>query len=100
MGRQIARIGDRVQGLCSHPSHDKPIVTGGTIITGSPDVSCGGRGVARMGDSVLTDCGHTAVIITAAGNLTANSRPTARSGDLVRGDFDGNIISGYEKSIY
>ena len=50
MGQPIARIGDRTDGICYHPSH-LPKAVGGTIITGSPNVFTNNIPTARLGDS-------------------------------------------------
>ena len=49
---KIARVGDRCHGTCHHPSHDTPISTGGTIITGSDKAYDEGKKIARVGDRV------------------------------------------------
>ena len=51
MGQPIARIGDRTDGTCYHPSHLVPLGVGGTIITGSPNVFTNNIPTARLGDS-------------------------------------------------
>lgn len=94
MARGVARLRDRTDGTCSHPSHPVPIRTGGKIITASGDTSANGRGVARLNDTVLTDCGHTGKIITASGTNKTNGRPTARLNDRIgRGDYVATIVS-------
>lgn len=40
------------------------------------------RGVARLGDLILADCGHTCKIITASPDVEANNKGVARLGDL------------------
>ena len=82
MARGVARIGDRTIGVCCHPSHPCKTV-GGTIITGSPDVITNERLTARIGDLVLTDCGHIGYIITGSPNDIANNRLIARIQDKV-----------------
>lgn len=82
MARGVARIGDRTHGVCYHPSHI-PLTIGGTIITGSPDTITNERLTARVGDIVLTDCGHHGQIITGSPKVLANERLVARLGDAV-----------------
>ena len=82
MGRPVARLGDRTFGTCSHPSHI-PLKIGGTIITASPDDITNNKGTARLGDLVLTDCGHHGEIITGNPNVLANDKPVARLGDKI-----------------
>lgn len=94
MARGIARLNDRTQGVCSHSSHPSPISVGGKIITASGDTKANGRGVARLNDIVLTDCGHTSKIITGSGDTKTNGRLTARLNDLVgAGPYSARIIT-------
>ena len=81
--RGVARLGDRTHGTCFHPSHNPPLVTGGTIITGSPDDLTNEKLTARLGDKVLTDCGHIAEIITGSPSVITNDKLTARLADKV-----------------
>lgn len=92
--RGMARVGDRTQGVCCHSSHDGCISIGGTIISGSPD-SFGETytGIARLGDEVLTDCGHIGHIITGDETVFVNGRNMARLGDLVGGVYTATIVS-------
>tara|TARA_B110000305_G_C19328440_1_gene582685 strand:+ start:853 stop:1167 length:315 start_codon:yes stop_codon:yes gene_type:complete len=83
MGKPVARLGDKTHGTCYHPIHVPPLVTGGTIITGSPDDLTNNKLTARLGDLVLTDCGHHGQIVTASPTVLANSIPVARLGDKV-----------------
>ena len=75
----VARVGDRTTGVCS--CHKSPINVGGTIITGSPDRILDGRPVARLGDTIEADCGHTCTIVTASSSVITNGKGTARLGD-------------------
>ena len=83
MSRRIARIGDRTFGSCSvHGS------VGGTIVTGSSNNFINDRRIARLGDTVIADCGHDAVIITASSTVFSTldkGQKVARLGDQVRG---------------
>jgi hypothetical protein len=93
--RGIARLDDRTDGICSHPSHIVPIPVGGTIVTASTTMIVNGRGVAREDDEVLTDCGHTDLIQTFSSDTQADGRPTARLNDSVGklGIYSATIIS-------
>ena len=95
MARPIARLGDRTHGVCYHPSHI-PLTIGGTIITGSPDVITNEKSTARVGDLVLTDCGHIGMIITGSPTEIANERLVARIGDAVetRQPYIATIVTG------
>jgi uncharacterized Zn-binding protein involved in type VI secretion len=91
----VARLDDRTFGTCSDPSHRSPIQVGGKIITASSNVSANNIPVARLGDTVLTDCGHTSLIITASSNTDTNNQAgTARLGDLIgAGPYSATIIT-------
>lgn len=75
----VARVGDKTVGKCH--CHIVTIDVEGTIITGSPDRILDGRPVARLGDIIKADCGHTCKIITASSSVITNGRGTARLGD-------------------
>lgn len=93
MEKQVARISDRWQGICI--CHKKSISVGGTIITGSPDTYANNLNIARLGDIVLGDCGHTGSICTCSATVKANGLGIARIGDQVTGCLiDGAIITG------
>jgi uncharacterized Zn-binding protein involved in type VI secretion len=91
--RGVARLTDRTFGTCS--AHRSPISVGGTIITASGNVYANNLAVARLGDTVQADCGHTSVIITASPNVDGNSKSgTARLGDSVgNGPYSATIIT-------
>lgn len=96
MSRGLARVGDRTFGTCSHPSHSSPIQIGGTIISGAPSVTSGNIADARIGDGVITDCGHFDVIISGSPTVISNGIGTARVGDRTggRGIYNAVIITG------
>jgi len=77
--RGAARINDKTIGTCR--IHGPNI--GGRIIEASADVKVNGRGVARIGDKVQADCGHTATIITSSPSGDVNDRDIARLNDKV-----------------
>ena len=96
MSRGIARIGDRTYGTCY--SHPVPIITGGTIITGSPDMQDQNKPVARLDDLVETDCGHIDAINSASGTITNDAgltKKVARLSDTVGRDgvYKASIIT-------
>lgn len=92
MNQGIARIGDRCHGVCYHPSHDSPPTVGGTIVSGSPDVTQG-LSVARLGDMALTDCGHIGYIVSADETVSVNGLPVARLGDRISDVYEATIVS-------
>lgn len=98
MSRGIARIGDRTDGICSHPSHIVPIQTGGTIITGSPNMQDQSKPIARLDDLVETDCGHIDAINSSSGTITNDAgltKKVARLSDTVGRDgvYEASIIT-------
>jgi uncharacterized Zn-binding protein involved in type VI secretion len=101
MTRGIARFSDRTFGTCSHPSHNKPIEIAGTIITGSPSVIVDKMASARIGDMVITDCGHIDQIISGSASVLAGNIGVARVGDKTggRGIYNAVIITGSPASF-
>lgn len=94
--RGVARLGDRTQGACK--VHGPNI--GGTIITCSENVQANDKGVARLADTVLADCGHQALIITCAPTTQANDRGIARLSDLVQGpEYSAQIITASADTV-
>lgn len=94
---KVSRIGDRTIGTCTHPPiplHPNPSSPiGGQIITSSAVTSIEGKLVARVGDTVLADCGHSG-IIDSGGSINIENNPVARVGDTFSGVYNGNIIEG------
>jgi len=87
----LARIGDRVIGKCR--KHDNAIFSG-KIISASPNTNTNNRSQARIGDVVLSDCGHTGTIITGKSTSTSNDRQNAIVGSKFEGDYYGEIVTG------
>jgi len=102
MSRGLARFGDRTFGFCNHPSHlGIPIPIGGTIISGAPSVTTDNLPSARIGDTVITDCGHIDQIITGSPSVISASIGNARVGDKIggRGIYNAVIITGSTNSF-
>lgn len=94
MTQGVARLGDLTTGVCSHPSHAVPLPTSGKIITASDTVFADNLPVARLGDTVLADCGHSSIIITSATTVDSNTRGNARLNDQVgNGPYSATIIT-------
>lgn len=94
MSNGIARLGDKTFGTCSDSSHDTPIQVGGKIVTASGTSSINNRGIARLGDTVKTDCEHEGKIITGSDNYYVDGRQTARLGDKIgNGPYDAKIVT-------
>lgn len=87
----IARLGDRTFGVCS--CHNTPITVGGSIITGAFSTTVNGLPVARLGDTILADCGHTATIITSSVSTTVEGIGVARLGDQGTGCYVCSITT-------
>ena len=89
--RGIARLGDCTHGTCY--AHSTPLQITGKIISASSDTLCDNLGIARLGDTVLADCGHTGTIISASDNALCNDLGIARLGDSIAGKYIATIIS-------
>lgn len=87
----IARVGDRTTGTCY--CHPVPINVDGTIITGSTDTFVDNLPVARLGDVVKADCGHTGTIVTSSSSVFCNNLGVARLGDQTSGCYESTIIT-------
>ena len=79
--------------------HDSPISVGGKIISASETRFVNGKGVARLGDTVQADCGHTGKIISAKETEFVDDRGVARLGDNFNGCYVGKIISASENTF-
>ena len=89
---RIARLTDVFNGTCI--CHSPPIPMIGEIITCSPDAKSEGLGIARIGDTVRGNCGHTGTIITGSTSNKTNGKFKALLGSQVTGCLQGTIISG------
>lgn len=98
MGERFARIDDPTDGVCYHPIHDGPFPTGGKIVGGASRTIMEGKPPSRLGDAVLSNCGHYGEIITATGNIYVEGIRTAVVGDKVgNGHYIATIIDGSPK---
>lgn len=92
MSRGVVRIGDETIGTCIiHGPNIK-----GKVITASSNVSVNNRILARAGDTVLADCGHTGIIITAKETVSSTGEANllvARIDDQFQGVYSGVIIT-------
>lgn len=82
MTQALARVGDAVEGTCR--AHKSPRHFSGTITQGSATCTADGLGLARVGDTGTTDCGHTFVITQGSSVSTADGVGLARTGDAVQ----------------
>lgn len=91
--RQVARLGDATIGRCTCHTTTLENVKG-TIVSASTDTFANNRGVARLGDLILAECGHYAKIITSSDQAFDNNRGIARLGDRGGGDcYECHIIT-------
>jgi zinc D-Ala-D-Ala carboxypeptidase len=83
MSRGFARLDDEVTGTCTDKNH-KGIIKG-KITSASADhqLDPSNKGIARLGDTVLADCGHVAYINSASDTVITNNRGAARQDDTV-----------------
>ena len=90
----VARIGDLTIGTCTGHKPPKTNVRG-KILTGTASFADNMVGVAKLGDVVMAECGHTASIITCSGSVKTDMMLIARVGDLVgRSVYTGKIVTG------
>lgn len=99
MSFPIARVQDITVGICC--AHSKPtcIAVGGLVANGAPTVTAEGLPVARLGDTVISACGHTALIASASASVFADGLPVARTGDTHSGVFSGVISAGAPRTL-
>ncbi len=95
----VARLGDMTIGKCYHPSHIIPPTVTGSVVTASVDDFTNNRGTARLGDVVLSSCGHTGLICTCSMKTFVNNRGVARLGDLTAGHYVANIVTASTNTI-
>jgi len=93
----FARTGDTTFGICT--GHIIPISTSGTVIGASSNVIVAGCTQARLGDTVISSCGHTGTINSGSSKVFVNGIPAARMGDSFSGTYSGTIISGAPKVL-
>ncbi len=90
---KICRLGDKAVGNCSVHGFQN-----GTIITCSDKLFDSGIGVARIGDVVLADCGHTGIISICSDKTFDNDKGVARVTDSFDGIYSGTLVTGSNKS--
>lgn len=92
MGLPAANVGKTVVGTCF--SHPIPLAVTGTIIQGAATVLAEGSPAARIGDTVILSCGHSAIIVSGSPTVFAEGVPFSRITDTVTGPCVCTIISG------
>lgn len=88
----MARMTERTIGVCT--GHEHPIVVGGQVMTSQSTVLVNGLPAARAGDIVISDCGHTGVIVGGTPDVLIVGLPAAKMNESFVGTYTGNIIAG------
>lgn len=88
MSKSAARVGDSHQCPKDTPSTHH----GGTISTGSPNVTIGDQPAARAGDKIKCDNGSEGALKESGACLLINGKTAIRIDDKT--DHDGKITSG------
>jgi hypothetical protein len=66
----------------------------GTIITFSPNTICNSRGIGRISDIVLGQCGHVGTLVSGSASVKTNGFGNSRLSDYFTGCFFGTIVTG------
>lgn len=91
--RPIARVGDRVEGICRHPNHG-PRAFFGFWVEGTNRITLDGKDVIRVDDWGTTDCGHRFHAIEGFEFFTdIENRRLHRVGDAVLVDEGGEGVT-------
>lgn len=85
----VARLNDSTFGVCRVHGNQS-----GKIISCSSNVMANGIGIARDGDTVKAECGHIGIISSSATATRINGKLIARVGDVIKGIYAANIVSG------
>ena len=89
---KVAEVGALCTGICY--AHETPRPATATIVSGAAASSSEFQtALARVGDQVITDCGHTGMIVTGNALVSNESMLLARVGDQVTGQFIGMIVA-------
>ena len=92
----LARNGDIAIGIC--PCHKSPRPVTGVVMATAVKSNVEGLPVARVGDTVIADCGHIAVILGGSAKTIVEGKPAGQVGSSVSGDWMGTILNGAVKS--
>lgn len=85
----VARLGDTASGTCTASSHSGSRSWTGTFTTATAGHTADGLPVVRIGDTGVTDCGHTFIAVAGSTVFTGvDGIPVVRVGDAV------NVIQG------
>lgn len=78
MGQPVARVGDKIQGICDHGQNCCPHSVVGQITQGAQKTTVEGMAVARINDPVMHNCPHCGT-----GNIIAGSQTVMAEGQAV-----------------
>jgi len=81
--RNICRIGDTIVGTCNGPGRDHPRSCTGVWVTGSDTGVVDDINIVRVGDTGVTDCGHTFFAVTGSELCQCDERNVVCVGDTV-----------------
>lgn len=98
MSLPVARLNDLTTGICSAHSTG-PIPAVGYVASAAATVTAEGIPVARLGDTVISACGHTGIIASASPSVFAEGAPVARVSDTHSGAFTGQLGAGSVKTL-
>lgn len=84
MAQGVARLGDTVTGTCRAPVANHPRTFTGTWTTCSGVCTLDGKGIIRVNDTGITDCGHHFKAITGSAKSSADGLAIHRVGDQVQ----------------
>lgn len=94
--KPICRIGDNCEGTCRVSSSGHPRHFIGTWLTGSSNMFDGATPIVRVGDTGITDCGHTIQATEGSSVAGNNGLAVHRVGDdmIVIGGGEGVSTTG------
>jgi len=85
------RIGDIGCGVCF--CHDSPIGTCGILIPSQNTVFFDNRNAIRLGDILITFCGHVSVVVTSSSLTITEYINQTRLTDVVVGCMVGTVVT-------
>lgn len=84
MSQPICRVGDIVTGVCQVSAPGHPRTFTGVWTTGSSTVIAASEDIVCVGDTGITDCGHTFIAVSGSDIVTSNGSGIVRVGDLAQ----------------
>ena len=99
MGLGCATFGSTGTGQCTLHPPASSIPMSGFILNASVKSFVDGKGMARMYDMVVGDCGHIGFIVSASSKTFVDGFGAAYITSQFVGPFSGTIISGSGKTF-